>query len=167
VQSSNTNSSSTLPKTFLSFSMAESEKSAANQGSENRDMTLDERFPFILLLLCVRGMGFEPDFGSLSCLRVFAVTLIGHTTIIRTPLDERSARGRDLYLTTHNTHKIQTYMPLVGFEHTIPASGWPKAHPLDRLATGIGCSCCYLNNNFTLDIYIYINIYIYIPTTAL
>jgi len=26
------------------------------------------------------------------------------TTISRTPLDQRSARCRDLYLTTHNTH---------------------------------------------------------------
>jgi len=27
------------------------------------------------------------------------------TTVCRTPLDEWSARRRDLYLTTHNTHK--------------------------------------------------------------
>jgi hypothetical protein len=27
-----------------------------------------------------------------------------HTTLGRTPLDDRSARRRDLYLTTHNTH---------------------------------------------------------------
>ena len=30
------------------------------------------------------------------------------TTVGRTPLDEWSARRRDLYLTTHNTHKRQT-----------------------------------------------------------
>jgi len=29
------------------------------------------------------------------------------TTVSRTPLDERSARRRDLYLTTHNTHDGQ------------------------------------------------------------
>ena len=33
------------------------------------------------------------------------------TTVGRTPLDERSARRRDLYLTTHNTHDRQTSMP--------------------------------------------------------
>ena len=30
------------------------------------------------------------------------------TTVGRTPLDECSARGRDLYLTTHNTHDNHT-----------------------------------------------------------
>jgi hypothetical protein len=33
------------------------------------------------------------------------------TTVGRTPLDEWSAGRRDLYLTTHNTHKRQTSMP--------------------------------------------------------
>ena len=32
-------------------------------------------------------------------------------TVGRTPLDEWSARPRDLYLTTHNTHNRQTSMP--------------------------------------------------------
>ena len=43
------------------------------------------------------------------------------TTVGRTPLDEGSARRRDLYLTTHNTHNKQTSMPPVGFEPTISA----------------------------------------------
>ena len=38
-----------------------------------------------------------------------------HTTVGRTPLDEWSARRRDLYLTTHNSHNRQTFMPPVGF----------------------------------------------------
>jgi len=33
----------------------------------------------------------------------------------RTPLDEWSARRRDLYLTTHNTHNKQASMPQTGF----------------------------------------------------
>ena len=33
------------------------------------------------------------------------------STVGRTPLDERSARRRDLYLTTHNTRNRQTSMP--------------------------------------------------------
>ena len=45
------------------------------------------------------------------------------TTVGRTPLDEWSARRRDLYLTTHNTHNRQTSMPSVGFEPTISAGG--------------------------------------------
>jgi hypothetical protein len=41
--------------------------------------------------------------GPPDC-RGFTITL-RHTTLGRTPLDEWSARRRDLYLTTHNTHK--------------------------------------------------------------
>ena len=39
-----------------------------------------------------------------------------HTTVGRTPLDECSARRRELYLKAHNTHNRQTSMPVVGFE---------------------------------------------------
>jgi len=59
-------------------------------------------------------------------------------TIGRTPLDEWSARNRDLYLTTHYTRKGETSMPPVGFEPTIPASKRPQTQALDRAATGIG-----------------------------
>jgi hypothetical protein len=41
------------------------------------------------------------------------------STVGRTPLYERSARRRDLYLTTHDTHNRQISMPSVGFEPTI------------------------------------------------
>ena len=43
------------------------------------------------------------------------------TTVGRTPLDARSARHRDLYLTAHNTHNRQKSMSPVGFETTISA----------------------------------------------
>jgi len=43
------------------------------------------------------------------------------TTVGRAPLDEWSARRRDHYLTTHNTHNRQISMPPVGFEPTISA----------------------------------------------
>jgi len=59
-------------------------------------------------------------------------------TACRTPLDEWSAHRRDLYLTTHNTHKRQTSIPPVGFKPTIPVSERPQNHSLDRAATGIG-----------------------------
>ena len=60
------------------------------------------------------------------------------TTVGRTPLDEWSARRRDLYLTTHNTHNRQTSMPPVGYEPTISAGERPQTHALDRAATGTG-----------------------------
>ena len=43
------------------------------------------------------------------------------STVGRTPLDEWSARRRDLSLTTHDTHNRQISMPPVGFEPTISA----------------------------------------------
>ena len=60
------------------------------------------------------------------------------TTLGRTPPDEWSARHRDLYLQTRNTHTRQTSMPPGGFETTIPASERPQTHALDHVATGIG-----------------------------
>jgi hypothetical protein len=61
-----------------------------------------------------------------------------HTTVGRTPLDEGSARRRDLYLTTQTLYKTKKFMPPVGFEPTIPASERPQTYTLDRAATGIG-----------------------------
>jgi hypothetical protein len=37
--------------------------------------------------------------------------LFRYTTLGRTPLHEGPAHRKDLYLTTHNTHKRQTSMP--------------------------------------------------------
>jgi hypothetical protein len=62
------------------------------------------------------------------------IITLRHTALDRTPLDEWSARSRDLYLTTHNTHKRQTSMPPAGFEPTIPASERLQTHVLDRAA---------------------------------
>ena len=49
-----------------------------------------------------------------------------HTTVGRTPLDEWSARRRDLYMTTHNTHNRLTSMLPAGFESSIPVSERPQ-----------------------------------------
>jgi hypothetical protein len=76
--------------------------------------------------------------GLLVSSRFHAHTHLRHTTLGRTPLDEGPTRRRDLYLTSHNTHKRQTSMPPVGFEPTILVSELPKTHALDRAATGIG-----------------------------
>jgi hypothetical protein len=65
------------------------------------------------------------------------------TTVGRTPLDEWSARRRNLYLTTHNTHNRQTSMPPVGFEPTISAGQLPQTYTLDRAVTGTGIKIQY------------------------
>ena len=62
--------------------------------------------------------------------RIFLMFL-DHTrrrsTVGRTPLDEQSARRRDLYLTTHDTHNRQMSMLPVGFEPKISAGERPQA----------------------------------------
>jgi hypothetical protein len=40
------------------------------------------------------------------------------STVGRTPLDKRSARRGDLYLTTHDTHNRQISMPPVGADRS-------------------------------------------------
>jgi hypothetical protein len=54
------------------------------------------------------------------------------STVVRTPLDEWSARLRDLYLTTHDTHNRQLSMPPVGVEPRISVSERPAAAHLLR-----------------------------------
>ena len=67
--------------------------------------------------------------------RIFLMFL-DHTqrrsTVGRNPLDEWSARRRDIYLTTHDTHNRQISMPPVGFEPTISAGERPAAAHLLR-----------------------------------
>jgi hypothetical protein len=65
------------------------------------------------------------------------------TTVGRTPLDEWSARCRDLYLTAHNTRNRQTSMPPVELEPTISAGERPQTYALDRAATGTGYMYVY------------------------
>jgi hypothetical protein len=48
-----------------------------------------------------------------------------HTTLGRTPLDERSARPRDLYLTTHNTTNIPCAL-----RNSNPSSGICTIHAI-------------------------------------
>jgi len=61
-----------------------------------------------------------------------------HATLCRAPQDKWSARGRDLYLKTHNTHERQTSMSRTGFESASPASERQQTHALEGAATGIG-----------------------------
>jgi hypothetical protein len=50
----------------------------------------------------------------------FTITL-RRTTVGRASLDEWSARRKHLYLTTHNTHKRQTFILRAGFKPTVSA----------------------------------------------
>jgi len=59
------------------------------------------------------------------------------TTVGRTPLDEWSARLRDLYLITHNTNR-EASMPPEVLEPTISAGERPPTYALDRAATVAG-----------------------------
>jgi len=59
-------------------------------------------------------------------------------TFGRTPLDEWSARRRDLYLITHIIHNRERLMIPAGFEPITSASERPQTCPLDRAATGTG-----------------------------
>jgi hypothetical protein len=104
----------------------------------------------ITVNLCVPCTGYETFFPSLRRfdpilghdlpLWCFAITLIGHTTLRRTTLDEWSSRRRDLYLTTHSNHKRKTSMPPTVFDPTITTSEQPLTQAIDRAATGI---CVY------------------------
>ena len=81
----------------------------------------------------------QPQWTRVSSLTRFLDHKQRQTTVGRTPLDEGSARHRDLYLTTHNTHNRQTSMPPVGFEPTVSAGEGRQTYALDRAATGTGC----------------------------
>jgi hypothetical protein len=76
----------------------------------------------------------SPQWARASSFTRFLDHTQRNTTVGRTPLDEWSARRRDLYLTTHNTHNRQTFMPPEGFEPTMSADGRPQTRGYwDRL----------------------------------
>jgi len=68
--------------------------------------------------------------------------ILGHTqrltTVRLTPLDEWSARRRDLYLTTNNTHKRETSTPGAEFEPTVSAGERSQIYALDGTAPVAG-----------------------------
>ena len=81
------------------------------------------------------------------------------STVGMNPLDEWSARRRDLYLTTHDTHNRQLSMPPVGFEPKISAGERPQAsrllRPLVRIPPGawifVCCECRVLSGRGLCD----------------
>ena len=89
---------------------------------------------FFLLWRC------DPTWVMASSFLRFVDHTQRRTTVGRTPVDEWSARRREIYLTTHNNHNRQISMPPVGFE--------PIVYDLETSRIGAP--------------YIYIYIYIYI-----
>jgi len=51
-----------------------------------------------------------------------SLTTLRHTTCGRTPLDDQSARRRNVQVKTQSIHKRQTSISPAGFEPAIPAS---------------------------------------------
>ena len=90
-------------------------------------------FPLQMFVFCATA----PQWARASSFTRFLNHTKRRTTVGKTPLDEWSARPRDLYLTTHNTHHRQASMPPVGLEHTISAGVRPQTYALDRSANGM------------------------------
>jgi hypothetical protein len=87
-------------------------------------------FFFFLLWRC------DPTWVMVSSFLMFLDHTQRRTTFGRIRLDEWSARRRNLFLKTHNTHNRQTSMPPLGFEPTISAGDRPQTYALDRAVTG-------------------------------
>ena len=83
-------------------------------------------------------MAQEPYWDRASSLSRIHDHTLTHTPFGRNPLDEWSARRRDLYLTTHDTHTRQTSMPPAWFQPAVPASERPQTHAVDRAAIRTG-----------------------------
>ena len=101
-----------------------------------------------LAVFCLSVFGAKlPQWARASSFTRFLDHTQQRTTVGRTPLDEWSARRRDLYLATYNIHNGQTSMPTVRFEPTIAASERPQTYALDRAATGTGVLVVWLAVN--------------------
>ena len=99
----------------------------------------ERRSPFSCYRSTVFFLRYSPPVGLL--IHEVSRSHTRRTTVGRTPLDNWSARRRDLYLTTHNTNRKASMFP-VGFEPTISAGERPQTNALDRAATGNG-SCVW------------------------
>jgi len=80
--------------------------------------------------------------------------ILRHTTVGRTPLDECSARRKELYLTKYNNYKSKSWTihASLGFEPTIRSSERPQTHSLEHATNEFG-------TQVSIYIYIYTGIY--------
>jgi hypothetical protein len=98
----------------------------------------------------LRGGGARaPQWARTSSFTRFLDHTQRRTTVGRTPLDKWSARRGDLYLTAHDTHNRQTFMPPVGFELTVSAGELPQTYLVDRAVTGTGIVQVLITQNLT------------------
>jgi len=84
-------------------------------------------------------MALQPPVGQSLLIIEDSLSLsVRHTPLGMTPLDQWSARRRDLYLTKHNTHKRMTSIPRRDSNpQSQPVSGL-QTHTLHCAATGYG-----------------------------
>jgi len=86
----------------------------------------------------------EPNTGPGSVIvEISRSHTIRHTTVGRTPLDEGSARCRDLYLTSHNNTRDEKPCPQGDSNPQSQKSKRPQTCTSDRAATGIGLTSDY------------------------
>jgi hypothetical protein len=89
--------------------------------------------------------------------RGFMITL-RHSTLGKTPLDEWSARRRNLYLSTQNSPKREIIIPPMRFKPAIPSKR-ATADPRLRLAAiRIGSRSTVPFKNKTLSVYMAVNL---------
>ena len=79
----------------------------------------------------------NPQWARASSFTRFVAHTQRRATVGRTPLDEWSARRRDLCITRHHPQQTDVHAPM-RFEPTISAGEWPQTYLLDRAATGSG-----------------------------
>jgi len=72
----------------------------------------------------------SPQWARASSFTRFLDHTQRRTTVGRTPLEEWSARRRELYLKSYSSHIKQTSMAPVGFESTILAGERPQTYAL-------------------------------------
>jgi hypothetical protein len=77
----------------------------------------------------------SPQWARASSFTRFLDHTQRRTTVSRTPLNGWSARRRDLYLTTPNTHNRQTSMPPMGIEPTISLGERPQTYAEGTMLT--------------------------------
>jgi hypothetical protein len=97
----------------------------------------------ICLFVCLRRD--HPQWAKASSFKRFLDHTQRRTTVGRTPLDEWSARRRDLYQTTHNTQQQTNIHAPVGLEPTTSAGERSQAYVSDRVSNGNGSVHCSLH----------------------
>jgi len=132
----NLSSGSAGPSDFLQTHCAEKKTKLLDQHIVHWDWI--GVYPYSLKLITFFLWRCGPTRTMASSFLMFLDQTQRRITVSRTPLDEWSARRRDLYLTKHNSHNRHTSMSQVGLEPTISTSEWPQTYALDRAATGTG-----------------------------